>query len=109
MTLDLPKPEKKPEPEVNHRERREHTTDEARLLKSVGERISPDGVKYVGSFASHIYKNDLSGEFLFFSQTTDLREVPELIGNKAIKELARALVIKYQGKVPKKVGERNDI
>lgn len=101
---------KRPEPiGTKSRERLEGTTDEAKLLSSVGERLCPEGLKYLGTFACHIYDRPLANEMVFMAQSTDLRAVPEIIANEAIKELARSLVIKYRGKVPKKIGEDNTI
>lgn len=90
------------------RERREGTHEEAKLLAEVGERLKPEGLVYAGSFASHIYYRPLAGEYVFFSQSADLR-APEQIANEAIKELARKLMIQFGRRPPKKIGESNEI
>jgi hypothetical protein len=102
---ELEFPEAPQEQFSKSRERLDGTRDEARLLSSVGERLKRDGMTYLGSFASHIYKHPISGEFFFLSQSTDLRSIPEIIANEAIKEQGRALMIKYGHKPPRKVGE----
>lgn len=90
------------------RERREGTEEESKLLAAVGERLKPDSLVYAGSFASHIYYHPLAGEYIFMSQSADLR-APEQIANEAIKELARKLMIQFGRKPPRKIGESNDI
>lgn len=93
---------------VKTRERIEGTNDEAKLLAAVGARLCPEGLEYAGSFASHIYYRKLAGEYVFYSQSADLR-APEQIANEAVKELARKLMIQFGHRPPRKIGERNDI
>lgn len=104
---DLPKPQKK-FGDIE-REVRNDAQPEAKLLNSVGAKLKPDGVDYLGSFAAHIYFKPLSNDYFFMSQSTDLRHVPEYIANEATKELGRALMIKYRGKAPRKLGDKLDI
>lgn len=107
MTLELPK---LPTPiGTHHRERRDGASDEARLLASVGERLTPDGLEYQGSFACHVYYKKLSNEFVFMNQSSDLTKVPEQVANEGIKECARALMIQYGRRPPKKIGQDNSI
>lgn len=90
------------------RERVIGTEEESKLLAAVGERLKPEGLTYAGSFASHIYYRPLAGEYIFLSQSADLR-APEQIANEAVKELARKLMIQFGHKPPRKIGESNDI
>lgn len=104
--LILPKPEAKPE---LTRERQENTRDESRLLESVGDRLKPDGVEYLGSFASHVYRNALSGEYVIKCQSTKMTRIPEQIMSQAVREAGRSLMLVYGRKIPKRRGERTDI
>lgn len=104
-TLGLPKPGKQPKID---RERREGANDEGRMLESVGIRLTPEGLFYAGSLAVHVYYHKLSNECVIMSQP-HLGTMNEEAANRAIKELARATMLKYGKRPPKKIGEGNDI
>lgn len=105
-TDTLPKP---PKAEVVEREHRRSTPDEARLLAGVGSRLTPEGLSFVGSFACHVYRSPLGADFVFLSQSSDLRRIPENVANLAIKQLARYLATAYGHRMPEKRGEKKDI
>ncbi|HUR98676.1 MAG TPA: hypothetical protein VMZ26_11480 [Pyrinomonadaceae bacterium] len=79
---------------------------EAKLLAQVGERICPEGLTYVGSFAVHIYERKLASQLHFQAQTAGLANVPsEQIALMAYNELGKALALAYGHRPPSK---RND-
>jgi|SRR3990172_10335481 len=63
-----------------------------------------DGKKYLTSFAVHVYVSEriTHTEFIFFTQTADLRQLPENIAQEAVKELTRALMKRYGRKPARK-------
>lgn len=84
--------------------------EEARLLASVGEKLGPDNMEYIGSFATHVYRTRFAVEakFVFVIQTTDLRKIPEKYAQDAVNETARTLARIYGHKPAKRVGEKRE-
>jgi hypothetical protein len=105
--LNLPKP--KPEP-TKGRERIQGAVAEAKLLAAVGERIAPDCLKYLGSFAVHVYQHPLNPmEFVTLTQTANFGAVSDEVAQHALKELVRATMIRYGHKPPKKRFQSQEI
>lgn len=80
--------------------------DSISALEVIGRRFEGlDGKKYLGSFAVHVF--DVPSvidrrTFVFYSQSTDVRQVPENVALEAIKEMSRSIMIRYGRKPPRK-------
>ena len=100
--LNLPK--LPTEPHVTERERRD-APQETALLAAVAQRLKPAGTKPLGSIATHIYQNELNGEYIIMAQCAGLKQVDERVALFALKELGRTIMQQYGHKPPAKRDE----
>ena len=83
-----------------------NSPDARSALEDIGERFAGlDGKRYLGTMCVHVY--DIPSvidkmTYLFYSQSTDLRKVPENVALEAIKEMSRSIMIRYGRKPPRK-------
>jgi hypothetical protein len=71
-------------------------------LKTCGESMTPPGCEYVGSFASHIYKNRLNPMEFTTIQQAPIGNAHEVWTDIAWKEIRKVLMAKFGRKEPAK-------
>lgn len=96
--LELPRPAETAKAET--RERRPGT---AVMLRQVGERLTPDGLQYVGSAVVHYYTRKLGPDGVTLVQVTDIARVPERLAVAGVQELGRELMARYGHRPPRKL------
>jgi len=96
-----------PELEISREMRRSQGEND--LLKGLGERLTPEGSKHVASICVHIYKDNNSDDAIFYTQSNDLRAVPEVYARQAIGELTLHVMSKFGHRPPRKRGEAKEI
>lgn len=107
LELDLPAPKKHPESITERTHRKD--IGEAKLLMSVGQRICPDGMQYMGSGAFHIYRPklyQLSTDVIVITQSANIGVCPERAVVHATQELTKKMMKLFGHNPPKK---RSDI
>lgn len=82
------------------RMRGEAAGEASKLLKSVGAKLTPDTLQYVGSIAVHYAFNKLSGQYIMVNQSCGLDKIPEKLCIHSISELGRKVMQDYGHKVP---------
>lgn len=101
--LVLPKPAPAAFAEERNRVAGQGTVERNGLLRQVGERMCPDGLRYVGSVACHYYVHKLAAEGFVQVQQTQLGKVPELLAVKGVQELSREVMQTFGHKPPAKL------
>lgn len=109
VPLEFQKPDQPLKGEAIERQTfRLESADQA--LGTIGKRFEGlDGKRYLGSLCVHIYDIPsvvIRKQVLFYSQSTDLREIPEITAQEAIKELARSIMVRYGRKPPRKTTDK---
>jgi hypothetical protein len=108
--LDLPTPAPNPmsEAKIDRTDIRDAKKPN-RDLKRLGSRLLPAGCKYVGSLAVHIYLPSLPQieglKHTCISQVVGVGEVPPLLYDLALKELAINTMRKFGYSIPKTRGQ----
>lgn len=88
-------------------EKSEFIDQAAEALRSIGKAMQSvdagaKACQYVGSMAVHIYKSEVLGEVVFFSQVSTLGQCPEQIASDAISDLSKQGMIHFGRQAPKK-------
>lgn len=67
------------------------------MLGDIGDFLNPvpEGLKYMGSLATHIYVGEGTETIYFMAQTGALMETPEIVASDALKDLKGAAMVAY--------------